>query len=393
MADYICDDGCNISIYYVNDEYFDCSNCEDEAEYSCSTCSGGCPSSCGGYTFCTKNYFELPERECVDLYDTRSRSECSILSTKVNDGYCDCDGCEDEQFYTCSTCDGGCPSGCDEVVSESCGDGAVDFSLIEADYGIKICGGREESSTSRNCFSISLQNYGNTTTTTQTGATWIPYPETDNNNTRCAVYYIFDEYSANVEIFVWCIDYQGAAGGSYEFNNTLWSIEFGIFNDLQSVTVSLYLHSIDFQSWIFDYDKFITTKRERGATFYQNYIYFYGNPIQHSYENELRLNNLNHWKDQTHFDLTIGLISLVLSFINLICFSFRWFCCFYFILFFFFFLDLVACGVLLCFVCFVIFSPLPFYLFVVFFVMFFVVSIFFCGVFLSVLICLVIYRF
>jgi len=36
---------------------------------------------------------------------------CDIYDSYVNDGYCDCSGCEDEDSYTCGSC-GGCPSYC-----------------------------------------------------------------------------------------------------------------------------------------------------------------------------------------------------------------------------------------------------------------------------------------
>ena len=44
---YTCNDGCSIPSSYVNDNECDCTACEDESSYSCSTCANGCPSSCG----------------------------------------------------------------------------------------------------------------------------------------------------------------------------------------------------------------------------------------------------------------------------------------------------------------------------------------------------------
>merc|ERR550539_1206446 len=49
---FVCDDGCDISDSYENDGYCDCANCEDEAAYTCTSCSGGCPTYCGGWKRC-----------------------------------------------------------------------------------------------------------------------------------------------------------------------------------------------------------------------------------------------------------------------------------------------------------------------------------------------------
>ena len=40
---YTCSDGCTIPSFFVNDSYCDCSDCEDELEFTCSTCFEGCP--------------------------------------------------------------------------------------------------------------------------------------------------------------------------------------------------------------------------------------------------------------------------------------------------------------------------------------------------------------
>lgn len=37
---------------------------------------------------------------------------CDIRDTYMNDGYCDCSGCEDESSYTCESCGAGCPTYC-----------------------------------------------------------------------------------------------------------------------------------------------------------------------------------------------------------------------------------------------------------------------------------------
>ena len=48
-----CDDGCFVIDDWVNDNYCDCSNCEDEYStgWTCSTCPG-CPTVCGDYEQC-----------------------------------------------------------------------------------------------------------------------------------------------------------------------------------------------------------------------------------------------------------------------------------------------------------------------------------------------------
>ena len=45
--------------------------------------------------------------------------DCVISDIYVNDGYCDCTDCGDEDGWTCSTCEDGCPDSCGGY--EDCG--------------------------------------------------------------------------------------------------------------------------------------------------------------------------------------------------------------------------------------------------------------------------------
>ncbi|CAE7364374.1 tank-1 [Symbiodinium natans] len=49
---FTCGNGCVISSYAVNDATCDCTGCEDENVWTCASCAGGCPSSCGSFTYC-----------------------------------------------------------------------------------------------------------------------------------------------------------------------------------------------------------------------------------------------------------------------------------------------------------------------------------------------------
>ena len=105
-AGYTCSDGCQLPTSYVNDSWCDCSDCGDEPLYDCDSCSDGCPSYCGGYTYC-------PEQGSAtsDYYFT-CYDGCLIGTEYTDDGYCDCDDCGDESYFTCDSCSGGCPEEC-----------------------------------------------------------------------------------------------------------------------------------------------------------------------------------------------------------------------------------------------------------------------------------------
>eukprot|EP00808_Paulinella_micropora_P011760 g60221.t1 len=47
-----CSDGCLLKPTFVNDSSCDCSDCGDEPDWDCNSCSQGCPTECGTYTEC-----------------------------------------------------------------------------------------------------------------------------------------------------------------------------------------------------------------------------------------------------------------------------------------------------------------------------------------------------
>ena len=102
-----CDDGCQIFDDYVNDDYCDCTNCEDEIDWTCDNCNFHCPTECGDYRDCGGHNLNA-SFECDD--------GCTISVNYINDNMCDCSNCEDESDWTCETCNAGvCPS------SDECG--------------------------------------------------------------------------------------------------------------------------------------------------------------------------------------------------------------------------------------------------------------------------------
>ena len=54
-----CNDGCPISEDFIDDYYCDCSECEDEANWTCDTCLGGCPTDCYDYTYCSSGIINM----------------------------------------------------------------------------------------------------------------------------------------------------------------------------------------------------------------------------------------------------------------------------------------------------------------------------------------------
>ena len=70
---------CSISANYVNDSSCDCPDCSDETDWTCATCGGGCPETCGDYTLCP----------IIETFNCSTG--CSILMNSVNDSYCDCE--------------------------------------------------------------------------------------------------------------------------------------------------------------------------------------------------------------------------------------------------------------------------------------------------------------
>lgn len=109
---FTCWNGCQIPADYTNDDFCDCELCEDEEYYNCNTCYNGCPSDndgdyCWDYTYCGNFTFNIEE------YHFDCDDGCSIYQEYVNDGFCDCNSCEDESCWHCGTCYEGCPGGND----------------------------------------------------------------------------------------------------------------------------------------------------------------------------------------------------------------------------------------------------------------------------------------
>eukprot|EP00435_Cladocopium_sp_Y103_P060452 s824_g22.t1 len=101
---------CSLPIGWVNDNHCDCpGTCADEENWDCDTCV--CPDVCG-----------IRNRNCFDVYFACPLSNCTISIFSLNDGNCDCPGCEDESNFTCNTCASGCPTNqtCHHLYVYSC---------------------------------------------------------------------------------------------------------------------------------------------------------------------------------------------------------------------------------------------------------------------------------
>ena len=113
---FVCNDGCNISSSYYNDSWCDCITCEDEPLFNCTSCLGGCPDAdeCGVFAGL-----------CVEPSGNNTfvcNDDCVIDNQYYNDSWCDCTECEDEPDWTCSAC-GGCPDNCYSSIDCSNGGG------------------------------------------------------------------------------------------------------------------------------------------------------------------------------------------------------------------------------------------------------------------------------
>ena len=137
---FYCSNGCQISSSYYNDSYCDCPSCEDEPLWTCSTC-GGCPNStnCGDYVSCSSSTTSSPDTTSMSYPTTTSSSfgttadvytcysGCTIPSSYYDDGWCDCDQCEDEVYWTCDSCSSDGCANCTSGDANSC-DGSGDDS-------------------------------------------------------------------------------------------------------------------------------------------------------------------------------------------------------------------------------------------------------------------------
>jgi len=98
---FVCEDGCRIPPHGVNDNYCDCSGCEDEDDWSCGTCaaSGSEPGAGTGSTCLTATHgWEQREVPCVFPFvyhgntyfacttDDHSAAWCATTSNYDNDG-------------------------------------------------------------------------------------------------------------------------------------------------------------------------------------------------------------------------------------------------------------------------------------------------------------------
>ena len=127
-----CEDGCQISSGYVDDHWCDCSKCEDETDWECETCSEGCPTDCGDYTYCSSDATATTS-EASNYYECDDG--CLIFSSYVNDNYCDCSNCEDEDCNSCDTCS----FYYDDCSSLSCGDDGFVDGTIYCWNGTTVC--------------------------------------------------------------------------------------------------------------------------------------------------------------------------------------------------------------------------------------------------------------
>ncbi|CAE7517161.1 SDAD1, partial [Symbiodinium natans] len=127
-----CNNGWTIPADYWNDEFYcDCPDCEDES-FSCEAC-GGCPNAsaaCGDYVECYTSDSILPQLnpQCIlaalSGWAPAKITSCNasdpeawnITLDYINDGYCDCPNCEDEDQWTCDNCSVGCPQRCGDSV-------------------------------------------------------------------------------------------------------------------------------------------------------------------------------------------------------------------------------------------------------------------------------------
>jgi hypothetical protein len=120
-----CANGCQIHSMWLNNGFCDCAECEDEDNFTCETCRDGCPPAECAEKMGTA-ISDLMSSDCGVIF-THSPSPmppptpppftcnngCEIAGEYVNDGrLCDCAECEDEDSFTCETCEEECPTEC-----------------------------------------------------------------------------------------------------------------------------------------------------------------------------------------------------------------------------------------------------------------------------------------
>ena len=117
VYNFSCNDGCTVPYYWVNDDWCDCGECEDEYEtgWTCSSCL--CPTECGIYYHCdnsSNGAYGSTRASDSDKYFFCDDG-CKIDESWQNDHYCDCQNCEDETDWDCQSC-GKCPHTCGDYI-------------------------------------------------------------------------------------------------------------------------------------------------------------------------------------------------------------------------------------------------------------------------------------
>ena len=109
---YTCNSGCEINDLFVDDNWCDCPDCDEEPNWTCATCT--CPSDAD----CPNDFYQ-----CGGGSSTFSTTPgiyvcndgCPILDLYIDDDWCDCSSCEDESSWTCASC-GDCPDDCNDFI-------------------------------------------------------------------------------------------------------------------------------------------------------------------------------------------------------------------------------------------------------------------------------------
>ena len=97
---------CTISRYGLNDGNCDCPDCADENNFTCDTCVSGCPTS----RTCHNQFLYPCEYRIFGCGDDPRFPSRFIASSALNDNFCDCPDCSDEEAWDCNNCSSGCGS-------------------------------------------------------------------------------------------------------------------------------------------------------------------------------------------------------------------------------------------------------------------------------------------